>query len=483
MDKKILVSLIQKSFVPVGFLLIVFHSAIYSQPAPGLSWVKNVGARKAPSVKRVYMVNDYGAITNGNIIATKAIQAAIDDCARKGGGIVSFKPGIYLMGAVFLKTNVHLKIDSGVLIKGSQNFDDYPEIDTRIAGIEMKWPAALINIIGQKKAAVTGGGKVNAQGKVYWDYYWKLRAEYEAKNLRWIVDYDAKRPRSFLVQESSDILLKGITFQQAGFWTVQVLYSNHVTIDGVTIQNNIGGHGPSTDGIDIDSSSWVLIQNSDIDCNDDNFCLKAGRDWDGLRVNRPTEYVVIKDCIARKGAGLLTLGSETSGSIRHVYASNIKGIATNNCLNIKSAFTRGGTVEDIYLENVTMDSVGTVLQINMNWNPAYSYSELPKGYDPKKIPDHWKKLLMKVDPVSKGTPTFKDIYMSNINIKGARRAINVIGMKESYVQNINLTNVNIEAVTAGSIIHSRNWKLKNFSLKTKDGTSVKVEQSEGVKFP
>ena len=122
------------------------------------------------------------------------------------------------------------------------------------------------------------------------------RKEYDAKGLRWIVDYDVKRVRTVLVQNSSDITVKGITFKNAGFWTIQLLYSHHLTVNGVIIKNNEDGSGPSTDGVDVDSSSWVLIENCDIDCNDDNFCLKAGRDWDGLRVNRPTEYVVIRKC-------------------------------------------------------------------------------------------------------------------------------------------------------------------------------------------
>ncbi|WP_394803588.1 glycosyl hydrolase family 28 protein [Niabella hibiscisoli] len=172
--------------------------------------------------------------------------------------------------------------------------EDYPEIDTRIAGIEMKWPAALINIIDASNVAVTGKGIVNARGKFCWDKYWAMRKEYEPKGLRWIVDYDAKRVRTFLTQNASDITLKGITFKNAGFWTVQLLYSTRLTVDGIVIRNNEDGHGPSTDGIDVDSSSWVLIENCDIDCNDDDFCLKAGRDWDGLRVNRSTEYVVIR---------------------------------------------------------------------------------------------------------------------------------------------------------------------------------------------
>jgi len=90
--------------------------------------------------------------------------------------------------------------------------------------------------------------------------------------------------------------------KRSGFWTVHVLYSDHVKIDGVFIRNNEGGKGPSTDGIDIDSSRQVLVEHADIDVNDDALCLKAGRDSDGLRVNRPTEDIVIRDSIIRRGA-------------------------------------------------------------------------------------------------------------------------------------------------------------------------------------
>src|SRR6185369_5625033 len=290
----------------------------------------------------------------------------IDACTKAGGGIVRFKTGSYMTGAFFLKDNVQLQIDKDVLILGSERVEDYPEIETRIAGIEMKWPSALINVNDVKNSAVTGEGVVNARGKFNWDLYWRMRKDYDAKGLRWIVDYDAKRVRTLLVQNSNNITIKGLTFKNAGFWTVQLLYSKNITVDGVIIRNNEDGSGPSTDGIDIDSSSWVLIENCDIDCNDDNFCLKAGRDWDGLRVNRPTEYVVIKKCIARKGGGLLTLGSETSGGIRHVLATDLHAKGTGNGFHIKSATTRGGTVEDIHIRNIRMDSVGNAVLFTMN---------------------------------------------------------------------------------------------------------------------
>src|SRR5882724_1437604 len=106
-------------------------------------WVKDVGSRGALKSRRIVMVN---AIGDGVTNSTKAIQQAIDDCAKRNGGTVSFKPGAYVTGALFLKSNVYLEINEGVTLLGSQDDADYPLIPTRVAGIEMKWPAALINV-------------------------------------------------------------------------------------------------------------------------------------------------------------------------------------------------------------------------------------------------------------------------------------------------------------------------------------------------
>lgn len=449
---------------------------------PEPAWTKQVGAKNFQAKKAIFKVTDNGAVNDGVTLDTKAIQKTIDQCSAKGGGVVTFAPGKYVTGSLFLKNNVNLQIDKGVEILGSQSFDDYPEMDTRVAGIEMKWPAALINVIGKKNVAITGDGLINARGKFCWDKYWAMRKEYEPKGLRWIVDYDAKRVRTLVISGSADVTVKAVTFQQSGFWTVQVLYSTFVTVDGVIVKNNVDGHGPSTDGIDVDSSTFVLIQNCDIDCNDDDFCLKAGRDWDGLRVNKPTEYVVIRDCISRAGGGLLTLGSETAGSIRHVWANNLSGNGTGNGLNIKSATTRGGTVEDIHFRNITMNNIGNAIQVTMNWNPAYSYSKLPEGYDINTIPEHWKKMLTKVEPVERGIPTFKNVYISNINIKGARKVINAIGMEGHPLTGFHLSNVNIEGTAAGDIQYARDWTFDNVNITAKEGATVNVQHSENVRL-
>ena len=451
---------------------------LLAQEGNDMSWASKVGAAKLTAQQKVFNTADYGISSDTNNISTAAIQKAIDDCAAKGGGIVIFKPGMYVSGSLFIKSNVQLRIDKGVTLLGSQRFEDYPEIDTRIAGIEMKWPAALINIIDAKKAALTGKGVINARGKFCWDKYWRMRKEYDAKGLRWIVDYDAKRVRTVLVQHSADINITGITIKNAGFWTVQLLYSDHITVDGLVIRNNEDGKGPSTDGVDVDSSSWVLIENCDIDCNDDDFCLKAGRDWDGLRVNKPTEYVVIRNCLARKGGGLLTLGSETAGGIRHVLATDLAGKGTGNGFHIKSATTRGGTVEDIHFQHCTLDSVGNAFMFTMNWNPAYSYSTLPAGYDTDSIPQHWKTMLHKVEPPEKGIPHFKDIFVSGITATGVKKIVNATGLKESVLQNFRFTDVTIQGKTAGEISYAQNWQFTKVVLTGADGKKLQVSNAE-----
>jgi polygalacturonase len=464
-------------------LLLLALSAFTHPPAPAAAdpaWVKGVGAKTQPTAKTVFAAAKYGAVGDGKTLNTVALQKAIDAAAKKGG-VITLAPGQYLTGSLFLKKGVTLHLDKGVTLLGSQDLKDYPEIQTRVAGIEMKWPAALLNILDQDNVAITGEGTVDGQGKPFWDKYWAMRKEYETKGLRWIVDYDAKRPRLLLMSNASNITLNGVTLQRSGFWTVHVLYSKNVTVDGITVRNNLGGHGPSTDGIDIDSSSYVLVQNSDIDCNDDNFCLKAGRDADGLRVNRPAEYIVIQNCVAGAGGGLFTCGSETSGGIRHVIARNLKAKGTEIGIRLKSALNRGGIVEDIRVDNIEMDGVGTAILLTMDWNSAYSYSTLPEGYTDATLPPHWKAMLTKVDP-EKGLPHFRDVAISNVRVQNAKIAISAEGQPNSLLEGMTLENVTMTAETAGGLSYAKDWIIKNVNITAKDNEPIAVQNSSKIKF-
>src|SRR5262249_37077649 len=153
---------------------------------------------------------------------------------------------------------------------------------------------------------------------------------------------------------------------------------------------------PSTDGVDIDSSRYVLVENSDIDDNDDGICLKAGRDSDGLRINRPTEFILIRNNVVRNGTGMISFGSETSGGIRKVVAYHNHGINSLEGLRFKSARTRGGFIDDILIRDVTMKDVALPFTFTLNWKPSYSYATIPT--DIQNAPDYWHVLSTPVTP-------------------------------------------------------------------------------------
>lgn len=446
---------------------------------PDMSWADSVGSRDTAQAKLVISANDFGAVADSMIISTEGIQKAIDSCYEAGGGTVTLEPGYYQTGALFLKSNVCLKLNRGVTLLASTDIHQYPEFHSRIAGIEMVWPAAVINIIHEKNASVSGEGTLDCRGKVHWDHYWKMRKEYEAKGLRWIVDYDCKRVRGILVQQSSDITLDGFTLQRTGFWACQVLYSEHCTLRGMTIKNNLGGHGPSTDGIDIDSSRNILIENCDIDCNDDNICIKSGRDADGLRVNLPTENVVIRNCTARKGAGLITCGSETSGSIRNILGYDLKSQGTSSVLRLKSALTRGGVIENIYMTRIKACHVRNVLTADLNWNPSYSYSQLPEEYNSQEIPSHWKVLLTAVSPAEKGYPQFRNVYLSHVKANHVNKFVEASGWNDTLrLENFYLYAIEAQTRQAGEIKYAKNFYATDILLNVEHKDTILLHHNE-----
>ena len=427
---------------------------------------------------RDFRVRDFGAKGDGKRLDTRAIQAALDAAAGAGGGTVVVTPGTYLSGSIFVKSDTVLKVQKGATIVGSRKLEDYPIMPTRISGIEMSWPAALVNIYGQHDASIVGAGTIDGDGQVWWLGYWALRHQDEPKGLRWASDYDDKRPRLIQIFNSTHVTLSGLLLTRSGFWTVHICYSDHVHVDGVTIRNNVGGRGPSTDGIDIDSSKQVLVEHADISDNDDALCLKAGRDSDGLRVARPDEDIVVRDSTVREGAAAITFGSETSGGFRNIEVYNIHALGHVPLgVLFKSTHTRGGWSDNIRIHDLQLENVPIPVQITMNWNPHFNAVEIPPGLTD--VPSYYKILATPVPP-ERGLAHFRNVYLSNIRATGAKTAFDVSATPQNPLEDFHFDNLTIDAQSAGKVANARNWTLSGVTIHAADGSQLTFTDSSGI---
>jgi polygalacturonase len=430
---------------------------------------------RSAAAEKTIVANDFGAKGDGVTVDTGAIQRALDAAAGTHS-IVTLRAGTYLIGSIFVKSDTHFVVPRGVTLRGLTQLDAYPEMPTRVAGIEMTWPAALVNVYKQKDVQITGEGTIDGDGSVWWKRYWDLRHEYDAKGLRWAADYDARRPRLIQIFDSSAVTLDGPMLMRSGFWTVHICYSRDVTVDHITIRNNLGGRGPSTDGVDIDSSHDVLVQHADIDVNDDALCLKAGRDADGLRVNRPTENVVLRDSIIRSGAAAVTFGSETSGGFRHIEAYNLTaGQGVGAGVLIKSARVRGGGGRDLRIHDLHLHGVRIPIEVNLNWNPNYSYAVIPP--EAHNVPPYWRVLAKKVAR-SEGLPHFEDVHIADIDATGAQTAIVIAAYPDALLKDFTIEHVQIAAASAGSIRDTDGLVLKGVRLEVP--SSSRLEASDDI---
>jgi polygalacturonase len=251
-----------------------------------------------------------------------------------------------------------------------------------------------------------------------------------------------------------------VRFIGSPMWTIHLLYSDNVVVRDVIIETYPGVH---TDGIAVDSSRNVRISNCYIDTGDDGIVIKAGKDADGLRVNRPTENVSITNCTVHHAHGAVTIGSETSGWVRNLVASNITCKDTQMGVRLKSRRGRGGGVEDVRFDNWTMEDVGQGINVT---NYYIMEGEVRTGEE----------------PVSNRTPVFRNIAISNMTINRARLAINVEGLPEMPISGLRIHNVIASAKVGMKAFNTVAMELHDVQVNADGGPAFLIRDSKELEL-
>ena len=339
-------------------------------------WIGRTPAAADPRERREFSIVEAGAVGDGKTLDTAVIQQAIARCAAGGGGTVVFPAGRFLSGALFLQPGVDLRLEKDAVLLGSTHIEDYPALPTRIEGHTQVWRPALVNAAHCDGLQITGEGTLEGGGKPFWDAF---RRRYDADKSTKNLDVD--RPRNVFIADSRDVLIRGISLRDSGFWNIHLYRCRGVTVEHVDIRTPPGA--PSTDGIDVDSCQDVTIRGGYISVDDDDIALKGTKgplaDQDGE--SPPVERIRISDCVFGLGHGVLTLGSEAC-QVRDVVMENcrVEGPmeATHNALlRLKLRPDTPQHYEDIHVRHVTLHDNGTLISIE----PWTQYFDL-KGQRP-----------------------------------------------------------------------------------------------------
>ncbi len=450
----------------LGSLIILFSFSTVAGQEQAKKWtassqpLKEIEALrkliKAPHfAAKEFVITKYGAVGDGKTLNTEAFKKAIDDCNKNGGGRVIVPLGVFLTGAIHLKSNVELHLADSTKILFSRNPKDYPIVFTRWEGMELMNYSALIYAYGQENIAVTGNGTLdgNADAENWWSWNrGKPAKQVPARELlhelnhkqtdpktRVFGDGSFLRPNFFQPYNCKNILLSGVKMINSPMWNVNPVLCENVTIENVKII----AHGPNTDGVDPESCKNVLVNHCYFDTGDDCIAIKSGRDEDGRRINRPAENHIIENCEMKDGHGGVGIGSEISGGAKNIYAINCTMNSPNldRILRLKTSSSRGGIIENIFMKDI---KVGTYKNAAVSMDMFY---EQPGNF----------------------MPTIRNVWVENLTIeKGGEYGIYIRAYKESPVENFRMINSTIRDVkTPVQIDYVKNSQLDNVIINGK----------------
>lgn len=434
---------------------------------------------------QTYSVLDFGAVNDGSVLTTDAIQGAIDKANAEGGGTVLIPDGVYLTGPIVLKSNVRLYTEHNALVIFSPDFTLYPVHEISFEGLDTWRCQSPISALDAENIAICGSGTFNGSGDA-WRPVKKQKlteAQWKQKIKTGVVSEDGKiwypdsasiyaqtlcedqnvpvgltteeewtKIRSFLrpVMLSfigcKNILLEGVCFENSPAWNLHPLMCENLVLSNLTVRNP--WYSQNGDGVDVESCKNVIITNCSFDVGDDAICMKSGKNEDGRRRGIPAENILVDRCTVYHGHGGFVVGSEMSGGVKNVAVTNCIFIGTDVGLRFKSTRGRGGIVENIFIDNVCMNAIpNEALLFDLFYGG--------KGAGEETDEEIAARMGVTAPAADETTPQFRDIVIKNVICNGAKRAIYFNGLPEMPIENVTLENIRMTA-KEGAIFNKTN---------------------------
>lgn len=403
-------------------------------------------------------------------------------------------------------------MEDGALVMFSRDFADYPLVEVSFEGLNTTRCQSPISAKGATNIAITGKGVIDGNGDA-WRYVKKGKmTDGQWKELLskggvlsddkkiWFPSESSKRgftstgnfniPEKLTTREQLEtvkdflrpvmvslvscdkVLLDGPTFQNSPAWNLHPLMSSNLILRNLTVRNP--WYSQNGDGLDLESCKNVLVYNNTFDVGDDAICIKSGKDKDGRDRGIPTENVIIKNNTVYHAHGEIVIGSEMSGGVKNLHASDCTFIGTDIGLRFKTTRGRGGVVENIWISNVDMTGIpAQVIGFNMFYEGNSPIIEENQNADDEKR-------VVKDIPVTDETPIFRNVFFKNISASNSYEALSLNGLSEMNLKNIIVEDSNFDTKKALTIVDADGITLKNVKIKYTDGTGATIYNSKNV---
>jgi polygalacturonase len=463
----------------------------YSKYTQGLPF--QMAEVKAPIIPDAKVtLTDFGAIGNGEVLCTDAFAKAIDQLYKMGGGHLVVPRGIWHTGPIVLRSNIDLHLEAGAVIQFAADESLYPIIETSFEGLDTRRVQSPLSANGASNISITGQGVIDGNGQ-YWrpvkrqkvtDSHWKqllaTPGSVEMKPGYWVpsegyargekganmnvpnatTDEEWQAIKRFLrpvmvsLVKCKNVLLQGVIFQNSPAWNLHPLMCENIIIDNLLVRNPF--YAQNGDALDLESCTNALIVNSRFDAGDDGICIKSGKDADGRRRGIPTSNVVVDGCTVFAGHGGFVVGSEMSGGVRNIMVRQCQFLGTDVGLRFKSTRGRGGIVENIFIDGISMTDIKTdALTFNMYYGGKSVAEVLADGDQP----DTQTKM-----PVTEETPIFRNIDIRNVICSAAGRAMEFNGLPEMPIKGIKLRDITIRAKKDAEFTNCQNITKQNVNI-------------------